>query len=165
MQGSKTDILRNGEIRQEIEDDRLSRVNNCIKSFQGKKISGADHKFYVSQLTAEYRKLKTRKYALKDKDFRLFRRLITAFTLLQHGKLVNRVLLEMQRNPDYRLMASSVRYFRVLPNKRIITSKLVDFLKSPENLFAQQEALIAMSLRYMRDYPSELANYMKEIRK
>lgn len=163
MQGSKTNILRDEEIRQEIEDDRLNRVNEHIKSFQGKKLTNVEQKSFITQLSGEYRRIKARKYALKDKDFRLFRRLITAFTLLQDGKLVNRLLLEIQRNPDYRLMASAMRYFRVLPNKVVISSKLIEFLKSPENLFAQQEALMIMSLRYMRDYPSELINYIKKI--
>ena len=163
MQGSKTNILRDDEIRDEIGDDRLTRVNEYIKSFQGKKLADVERKNYVTQLTSEYRKIKARKYALKDKDFRLFRRLITAFTLLRNGKLVNRLLLEIQRNPDYRLMASAMRYFRVLPNKWVISSKLLEFLRSPENLFAQQEALMIMSLRYMRDYPGELINYVKKI--
>jgi len=163
MQGSKTNILRDNEIRQEIEDDRLNRVNEYIKSFQGKKLTDVERKSYITQLGGEYRKIRARKFALKEKDFRLFRRLITGFTLLQHGRLVDRLLLEIQRNPDYRLMASAMRYFRMLPNKSVISSKLLEFLKSPENLFAQQEALMIMSLRYMRDYPRELVSYIKKI--
>lgn len=163
MQGSKTNVLRDVEIRGEIVDDRLTRVNECIKSFQGKKLTGVERKSYISQLTGEYRRIRVRKFALKEKDFRLFRRLITAFTLLQHPRLVDRLLLEIQRNPDYRLMASAMRYFRMLPNKSVISSRLLEFLKSPENLFAQQEALMVMSLRYMRDYPKELVGYIMKI--
>jgi hypothetical protein len=51
----------------------------------------------------------------------------------------------------------------MLPNKSVISSRLLEFLKSPENLFAQQEALMIMSLRYMRDYPRELVGYIKRI--
>jgi hypothetical protein len=60
-------------------------------------------------------------------------------------------------------MASSLKYFRALPNKGAISSKLLEFLKSPENLFAQQEALMIMCLRYMRDYSDELIKYGKNI--
>jgi hypothetical protein len=163
IQGSKTDILRDQEIREEIEDDRLSRVNDCIKSFQGKQLAETERRDHIRRLIAEYRKIRARKYPLKTKDFRLFRRLVTGFTLLRYGKLVTRLLLEIPRNPDSRLMASAVRYFRMLPNKRVISSKLFEFLRSPENLFAQQEALMLMALRYMRIHSSESITYMKKI--
>ncbi|MFQ5729634.1 MAG: reverse transcriptase domain-containing protein [Waddliaceae bacterium] len=165
IQGSKTEILRDDEIRNEIEDKRLTRVNEYIKSIQGKQLDEALRKKYIKVLSDEYKKIRKKKYPLKNKELRLFRRLITGFTLLQSGKLVDRLILEIPRNPDYRLMGSAVRYFRMLPNKRVISSKLFEFLRSPENLFAQQEALMIMALRYMRHHSTEVIRYLKKVYK
>jgi hypothetical protein len=163
IQGSKTDILRDNEIRNDMYDDRLIRVSECIKAFEGKKLSRTDRDDYIKRLYIEYKKIKTRKRSLRDKDFRLFRRLLTGFTLLRHTKLVKRVLLEIRRNPDYRLTRSATTYLRMLRNRKEVSDSLLNFLKSPENVFAQQSALVLLALRYMPELSSEVKKYAKKI--
>jgi hypothetical protein len=163
MQGSKTDILRDEEIREDIEDDRLTRVNECIDEFHGEKITRAEKRDYVKRLKTEYKKIKSRKKALKNKDLRLFRRILTGFTLLQDGALVDRILLEIERNPDFKLMSSAVKYLRVVQKKQIIRHRLFEFLESPVNIFALQEALILLVLRYLKEYEKEIINYSKKV--
>jgi len=163
IQGSKTEILRDDEIRDDLEDDRLTRVSECIKAFEGKKLNRNERDEYVERLYAEYKKISKRKRAFRDKDFRLFRRLLTGFTLLRHPKLIDRVLLEIRRNPDYRLTRSAITYLRVLRNRKKIADSLLNFLKSPENVFDQQSALVLLALRYMPELSSELKKYAKKL--
>ena len=73
IQGSKTEIIRDDEIREEFVGEHLKEVNDCIESFNGKRLNETDRKNCIKRLTAECRKIKVRKYALKNKDFRLFR--------------------------------------------------------------------------------------------
>jgi len=113
----------------------------------------------------QYKKIRARKKAILGKDLRLFRRLITAFTLLEDSYLISRVLKEIEKNPDNRLMVSAGRYFRCFPNKEIIRNKLINFLHSPLNKFALQEAQVLIALRYSRIYPTELLSYVKRIRR
>lgn len=61
-------------------------------------------------------------------------------------------------------MVNVVRYFRCFPNKELIRKKLINFLNSPLNKFALQEAHILIALRYTRIYPRELLSYIKKIR-
>jgi hypothetical protein len=96
-----------------------------------------------------------------DKDLRLFRRLITGYSLLESPYLVSRALKEIEKNPDNRLMESVVRYFRLFPNRKNIRKKLIDFLYSPLNKFDLQEAHVLTALRYSRIYPSKLIHFAK----
>jgi len=163
IQGSKTDILQDDEIKKDLEDSRLEKVGEYIKSFEGKKLTNAERQKYVKGLIIEYKKIKSRKKSLRDKDFRLFRRLITGFTLLQHSRLIERVILEVRRNPDYRLARSAAQYFRQFPNRASITSKILKFLESPENVFPQQAAALIACQRYMSVYPRELKRFIERI--
>lgn len=165
IQGEKTLIILNEDIRSEIEDERLDQVNAVLKEFQEeKKLTNEKRNEYIQILKQQYKKIRTRKKAILGKDLRLFRRLITAFSLLENSYLVSRVLKEMEKNPDNRLMVSAVRYFRCFPNKKIIGEKLINFLNSPLNKFALQEAHILTALGYARVYPRELLFYIKKIK-
>ncbi|MEO0126853.1 MAG: RNA-directed DNA polymerase [candidate division WOR-3 bacterium] len=170
IQGEKTLIFKNDDIKNEIEDTRLAAVNDVINQIneytkREKAISNNISANLISILKQQYKKIRTRKKALAKKDLRLFRRLMTAFTLLQNPYLVNRVLKEIERNPDDRLMINAVKYLRCFPNKKSIMDKLVNFLKSPLNQFALQEAQVLLILRYMRNYSKDLISYIKNTRK
>lgn len=165
MQGSKTEILRNEEISEEIDDERLTKTNEYIKAFHGKKITKIEKKDFASKLKKEYKKIKSRKKTLKNKDLRLFRRIITGLTLLQEGALVKRLLLEIERNPDYKLMTNAARYLRFVPYRQIVKTKLFEFLKSPENIFVLQEALIFQIMRFLKIYDKNIIDYSKQLAK
>lgn len=163
IQGEKTLILQNEDIRSEVVDERLEQVNTVLKEFQEKKeITDDKRKEYIQILKQQYKKIRARKKAILGKDLRLFRRLITAFTLLRDSYLISRSLKEIEKNPDNRLMVSVVRYFRCFPKKITIRKKLINFLSSPLNKFALQEAHVLTTLRYIRVCPPELVFYIKK---
>lgn len=167
IQGKKTLILRDQDIKDEVEDSRLENVNTVLKEFEkeSKKISKTEKEKYIGVLKQQYKKIRTRRKAISGRDLRLFRRLITGFTLLKDPYLIPRALKEIEKNPDSRLMASVVKYFKFFPNKEIIRKKLVNFLYSPLNKFAQQEAQVLIALRYARICPRRLLSYVKKVRR
>lgn len=165
LQGKKTLILRDEKIKKEIFDERLGKVNNILKSFREKStLTRVQRSNFVNALKAEYKKIKTRKEPITDKDLRLFRRLITGFTLLGDPYLIPRILREIEINPDSRLMEKLIIYTACFPKRKLISNRLTDFLLSPLNQFSYQEAKILISLRYQRSFPNKLLRYIKKIR-
>ena len=141
-------------------------MNAVLRKFdKERKLTKPKRQEYINTLKQQYKKIRARKKAILGKDLRLFRRLITAFTLLEDSYLLSRVLKEIEKNPDNRLMVSAGRYFRCFPNKEIIRNKLINFLYSPLNKFALQEVQVLIALRYSRIYPTELLSYVKGIRR
>lgn len=162
VQGSKTAILRGSDIATELVDDRFDIVNGEIKTFEGqRKLNTHERDQHCNALKKQYKRIKCRGRALTGKDLRLFRRLLTGFRLLDDPYLVNRTLLELERNPDARLIKSAIGYFRRFPNKGKIAERITKFLKSPINLFDEQEALLLSALRYFRDWPDEGSRYAR----
>jgi len=164
IQGSKTTILRDSEINNELVDERLDTVNVEIKTFEGQQtLSSQEINQYANLLKKQYKKIKCRNRALTGKDLRLFRRLITGFKLLDTPYLIDRTWMELERNPDARLIKSAVGYFRRFPNREKVAERITNFLRSPINLFSQQEALLLSVLRYFRDWPNEATTYARSI--
>jgi hypothetical protein len=166
IQGSKTLVLRGEEIKNDIDDERLVKVNELLGDFKSKKKLTVQQKAcYIKVFKEQYKKIRTRKSAIVRKDLRLFRRLITGFTLLHDPYLVNRSLKEIEKNPDNSLMTNVARYFKYFPKKEYIRNKLINFLMSPLNKFVLQEVQVLDLLRYYRSYPSNLISYVKRVRK
>lgn len=166
IQGEKTLILKDEDIRDELDDERLRRVNEIIKLFEHQKhLNNDERRGYVKELKQLYRKIKARKRPLLGKDLRLFRRLITSFALLRDSYLVPRALNEIQKNPDNRMMETVAKYLKYFPNKELIRKKLIAFLNSPVNNFALQEAQVLIILRYTGRFPRQLISYVKSVRK
>jgi len=166
IQGEKTLILQNEDIINELEDVRLEYVNTLLKEFhKERKIEEDKRKEYIKRLKQQYKMISAKKQAILGKDLRLFRRLITAFTLLGDPYLISRSLTQIEKNPDNRLMESVIKYFKCFPRKENIRKKLINFLYSPLNKFALQESNVLIALRYTIVYPPELISYIKKIRK
>lgn len=157
IQGAKTRILQDQEIRDEIFDERLERVNAVIDEIQKKKsISLSERKDFAGRLKTELKELKGKKSVIRDKELRLFRRLITGYVLLRDSGMVRIVLDQLERNPDHRLLNSAVRYLRSQDrNLGRIRDRISSLLISGELLFPYQEAHCLMALRYQRDVTSE----------
>lgn len=163
IQGSKTMILEDNEIRNELIDKRLDEVNNVIEDIQTnrKSISDTQREQYANRLKVEYKKI--RKRIVQGKDLRLYRRLITGFTLLSSPYMVNNILKQLPKNPDARLVDSATRYFKNLPrSSKRISNGLIKFLNSPINLFPYQEARIIATLRYLKEIPYEIIQYARK---
>lgn len=159
IQGAKTRILQDREIRDELFDDRLGRVNTVIDEIQKKKksLSPNEQEDLVSRLKAELKMVKGRRGVVRDKDLRLFRRLITGFTLLRHSGMVQPVLDQLERNPDSRLLNSAVRYLRTQDrNLKKICDRISTFLIDDKLLFPYQVSHCLMVLRYQRELTSDI---------
>lgn len=164
IQGEKTLILTGSDIKDDIEDERMNQINNIINSLKEKKtLSLDDKKEIVNKLIQQYKKIKTRRRVILKKDLRVFRRLVTAFTMLKNPYLVNRTLKQIMINPDYKLLINTSAYFRLFPKKEIITKSLTSFLLSKFNNFELQEANVLSILRYRYNYPKKLITYAKKI--
>jgi len=157
IQGSKTRILEGPEILQELLDSRLNAVNDIIEDVRKRKVvNPAARSRHAADLKKQIRSIKGRKTIVRDRDLRLFRRLITGFTLLRHSAMVRLVLDQIERNPDSRLLNNAIRYLRVQDrNFGKIANRLVGFLKNGTDLFPYQKAHFLMTLRYMRNIPLE----------
>ena len=157
IQGAKTRILEGSDVLQELLDSRLNSVNDVIEEVKKQTImKPADRSQYVATLKKHIRSIKGRKTIVRDRELRLFRRLITGFTLLRHSAMVRLVLDQLDRNPDSRLMNNAIRYLRVQDrNFGKIANRLVGFLRNGRDLFSYQKAHFFMTLRYMRNIPFE----------
>lgn len=168
IQGTKTMILEDDDIRRELIDKRLDAVNAVIKETQKKHrqhkpITKTERDSHVTQLKHQYRTIHKKNRAIQDKDLRLYRRLITAFRLLDSSYMVNSVLKQLPRNPDARLTDKAVNYFKHFPRcSKNVSTELLQFLMSPINLFPYQEAWLIHALRYLREIPADICHYVRK---
>ena len=153
IQGAKTRILQDHEIQDELFDDRLDRTNAVIDEIQKTtSLSAQERKDFIGRLRIEQRKVKGRRGVIRDKELRLFRRLITGFTLLKDSGMVRIVLDQIERNPDARLLNSAVRYLRAQDrNLKRISKRVSECLIDRKLLFPYQDAHCLMTLRYQRE--------------
>ena len=159
IQGAKTRILKGNEIRDDLFDDRLDNVNKVIEDIQEtKSLSTAKREDFTKLLKRERNKIKGRKNIIRDKELRLFRRIITGFTLLERDSgMVSLVLDQIERNPDAKLLNSAVRYLRVQDrNIKEIPKRLFRSLALGKLIFPHQNAHFLMTLRYQRDLSDEV---------
>jgi len=158
IQAAKTRLLRDEEIREEFFDERLDRVNEVIAEIQKKNtLSIAERRIFAKRLKAELKKIKGRRGVIRNKELRLFRRLITGFTLLGDSGMVSTVLNQVGKNPDSRLLNSAVRYLRYRNrNLRTICGSMARLLIEDKLLFPYQEAHCLMVLRYQRNVEAQL---------
>jgi len=90
IQGGKTAILKGNDIAKELTDDRFDTVNTQIKGFESQRELTADERHnYSSILKKQYRRIRCRNRPPTGNDLRLFRRLITGFSLLEDPFLLN----------------------------------------------------------------------------
>lgn len=150
IQGSKTRIFEGEEIRAELFDDRLNAVNEVIKRTQGKTtLTPSERTRHITALKKYLGTVKRRRGMVQDKELRLFRRLLTGYTLLRHSGMVRQVLDQVERNPDARLIDSCVRYLRFQGGGlRKAADRIIGFLENERELFPYQQAYFLMILRY-----------------
>jgi len=163
IQGAKTRILQGHDIRKEFLDDRLEKVNKIINNIQTtKNLQQNDRKIMVKGLKEELKKIKKRKSVIQDKELRLFRRITTGFTLLEHSGMVEEVLNQMECNPDARLLSSAAKYLRYRDQNRLkIQNRISTILFGDKFLFPYQEAYYLMILRYQRNIETDIIQKLK----
>jgi hypothetical protein len=153
IQASKTRIFEGQEAKDELWDDRLEAVNALVKETESKnRLSATQRRNYAAQLRVHVREVKGKKGIIRDRELRLFRRLVTGYAMLRHPGVLSLLLQQLDRNPDARLLNSAIRYVRVQPrNLRRIAAALLRLLQKAEGLFPYQTAHLLLGLRYVRD--------------
>lgn len=165
IQGNKTTVLKNEEIKKELYDARLDRVNEVIENINTKKkgLSRDEREKYYHQLRSEYKNIKGKKRLIKNKELRLYKRIITGFLLLNKPYALDSLLAQLPKNPDSGLTRKAVVYFRFNPRSySLLSKKLIIFLRSPINLFSYQEANIISVFKYFNEIESPILNYCKK---
>lgn len=165
IQGKKTMILEDMDIKHELIDTRLNATNMIIDDIQKCRDLLTKRKRFelTTKLKQQYKKITNKSKMIRDKDLRLYRRIITGYTLIQYPymALIDNLLKQLSKNPDARLTASAVRYFRYLPRCSRIVKGLTQFLNSPINLFPYQEASLIEALRYSNDMQRAAIKYVR----
>ncbi len=164
IQSAKTRILIDKEIYDELIDDRIEKVNIIINSIQKYDYIDEINDYVISCLKEQLRKVRGQKSIIRDKELRLYRRIMTGFTLLRHSGMINSVLSQLSRNPDYKLLKSSEKYIKMqTDNHSKIAKRLLDIISFGDELFPYQQARLLGLLRYIQDIPPDawkLARYL-----
>lgn len=165
IQGSKTAIHLGEDIKKELFDERMERLNEIIDSLEKEKkpISKASKKSYEGKLQTVFLEISKKKKRFKGKEIRLFKRLITGYRYISHPRLVGRCIKELRENPDLRLNESICRYFKLFPKNRQITKEVSGFLLSAINKFEWQEAVLISALKYSNELPTDFLQYLTKL--
>jgi len=163
IQGSKTEIKEGKDLEEEIFDPRLERVNKIIRDIQillpSDKASWLKH---AEMLKKEYKKIPNKSKPLKGKDLRLYRRILTGFTLLRSSHALDNVLNQISINPDRKLLGNAINYFVWFPkSSEKIANACLGYLKSGDIFFPYQEAHLLSCLRRLKEVPIEVVKYAK----
>lgn len=157
IQGSKTRIIDDTAIKDEFYDDRMDKLNSIIEATQKKnELTTAERRAFIRELKEVLHAIKKRKQLLQGKDLRLFKRLITGFSLLQSSEMADDVLIQMEINPDAGLVKKAARYAGYYCSNRSMVPKIMaELLHTHSTLFPYQEAFIYYTLRFVRNIPGD----------
>lgn len=98
---------------------------------------------------------------LSGLSLRAFQRWIAAHSLIGSYKYVPRLLSEIEKNPDSRLMKRLIRAARQFPRNSSIEKRLMSFIKSDQNIFRHQEAECLRAIRYLSQISNETIAHCK----
>jgi hypothetical protein len=93
-------------------------------------------------------KIERARVPLKGLTDRVFRRLLSLDLEIGSGKLLRRLMSELQKNPDYRLGLKLIQYARRFPRLSKIQSTMMNLVLSETTVFPFQEAQILYAIRY-----------------
>lgn len=152
VQGAKTKILQDSQIREHLYDSKeMKQLNSIIETTQKGNINQNTRKRYKSELK-DIRKQTPR--AINDpKKSRFYLRVITAHSHLQDPGMVTRVLGQIKRNPDHRVVTSAYRYFKGLTaSQKSISDGIIDLLNGNQKALLEfQRAWLFTILRHTCD--------------
>ena len=174
VQSAKTKVLDEHlkQITHALIDSRIDDLSEiCEKIWTDKKantLSKSTKRNYLRRLdviakrkpdSRAEKKLLGARQALAGLSLRAFRRWITAHSLLDSPKFLDRLLKEITKNPDYRLTRRVVGAAKQFPRKQKISGKTLKFIKSDLNIFAHQEAELIHAVRYLSKIEPEVIEY------
>lgn len=161
MQTSKTLIKYDNQIRKELIDDRMNKINPLIDELQRGKLT-KERRNEILEIFLGQKETLSPDERFEGKDLRFFRRLITGFALLHEPHLVQLVIGQVRINPDARLTKSAANYLRLFPRESKIARQILKHLGSATNLFPYQEALLLRMLRYFSVHELAIQKYAQK---
>ena len=161
IQGSKTAIKEKKEIGEELFDGRLNTINPLIEELQKQKLTKKRREEIIIILKDIAEKLNFGQ-RLTGHDLRLFRRLMTGFSLLMEDYLIDATLQQLKINPDARLTRNAFTYLNLFPTEAKISNEILIYLESSINLFDYQEAWLLKILRNSYKNPLKIREYAKK---
>ena len=153
LQGGKTEILTGDKLRDEHDNRKLDEVNEAFnkirilsdKTGTNKQIT-AELKNITSHLSHFTVGLPDKVRGLKGKESRLFRRLLTTYSVAHRTRkgLKDAVYTAIRELPDLRILRSCLSYLYRLDIKHHsdCTEQLLSLLESGELLFPYQAAAV-----------------------
>jgi len=142
----------------------MKRLNSIIEDLQKKTTPHQSvKKEYMEKLKGMRKQIPI---VINDsKTSRFYRRVITAHSCLQDPGMVGRILGQIGRNPDYRVVKSAYQYLkRLTKNRKSISRGVVDLLdNNPSALSEFQKAWLFTILRYTRESSSNAIQIAKSV--
>lgn len=173
VQTAKTKILdeQHHEISIALVDKRVDELSELINELNDRdldKVTNTEHKRYFKKLNsiahegrAGQQKILGSRRPLEGLTFRAFIRWVYAHCLILSDDYVDRLLYEIQWNPDYKLTKKLVTTSRLFPRKQMLETRLMRFIKSDKNIFPHQEAECLHALRYLSNLHDETIGHAK----
>lgn len=172
IQGAKTKIVSGSDLRKEVVDDELDKINSAIEDVEW--LARARNKKGTKKRLKEVNSIISRFTAgvpesvsdLSGRENRLFRRCLTLYGTCYRARMKKAAIASLARIPDKRVLDSVLRYLRKLPYRHHdeIVDRLLGLLESGSIPFPYQAGSI---LRSIRDFhPSSvqaIASRMRQI--
>lgn len=175
VQTAKTKILDNlaGEIANEFIDERVDELTLIIddinNNWKKDDIPEGEKQKYLRSLERiskkdirKRQKLVGSRRPLDGLSVRAFVRWIYAHRLLNSDIYVDRLLKEIQINPDFKITQRLIKTAQDFPQKKKIESYLFRFIKSKQNIFSHQEAECLRAIRYLSNIHDDIIIHCKE---
>ncbi|MHC4187915.1 MAG: RNA-directed DNA polymerase, partial [Planctomycetota bacterium] len=153
VQTAKTKILDNkaGEISRAFIDERVDEISDLLEEiddqWKNQDISFKVKNKYLRRLDviskkeiSGKQKILGSRRPLSGLSVRAFYRWIYAHCRLYSDRYVDRLLKEIEQNPDLRLTRKLITTTRLFPGKRKVETAVHRFLRSNRNIFPHQEA-------------------------
>jgi reverse transcriptase-like protein len=169
IQTAKTKILdhKRGEIAKAFFDDRVDDFVKILKEINKEKKAGKLNTVrFLKKIddlakkdTNDQQKIVGARRSLSGLSLRAFLMWINAHNLLNSDKYIDRLLREIDINPEYKLTKKLMRCAKLFPEKNKIQKVLFRFFNSRRNIFPHQEAECLRAVRYLNRTNSDMINH------
>lgn len=172
VQTAKTRIYdeAQGEVSRLLIDNRVDDLNQLINEIQskleGRKISNFARSKNIRKLASIAsrespggQKILGARKPLEGLSVRAFNRWMTAHSILDSDKFVDRLLAEISKSADSRLTKKLLSTVRRFPKKRKIESAVLQMIKEGKIIFSHQEAECLRAIRYLNNLSKETINH------
>ena len=173
VQSAKTRIYdeRLNEVSSFLIDTRVDKLNELIDDFQNKykdemdlpddkkKIILGTLNRIASAKVDGGQKIKGTRNALEGLSLRCFSRWTFAHMLLSSDAYVNRLLMEISKNADYKLTRKLIATTKRFPKKHGIQNRILSMIEKGHIIFPYQEAECLRAIRYLSTLNEQICDH------